>query len=225
MLPRAQSSPSGRATWTIAGCSEERTRANRVQRARQLWRESHSVVGTPGERYLRVRRIARDFAACRSLRFHPSMTGIDDRQRRPALVAAIRDSAGVVQGVEVVLLSADGRAKAAVAVPRRIVGRLMGGAVHLHIVAETLLVGEGVTTVLSASEVLGLNARALLSGHNLARFTPPAFVRVLVIAVDRDRAGWRAARSLVDRLKQDISVEIVPPPFGFNDWNDYARAG
>lgn len=213
------------APWTRCVGADSHRGARREDRARRLWDEGRPVGGTLGERYLRARGIDRGISNHDAVRFHPRASSIEDRLRRPALVAAIRSSAGVVQGVEVTLLSADGCEKAAVTTPRRIVGRLVGGAVHLDIGGETLLVGEGVATVLSASEVLGLEAWALLSGHNLARFVPPSFVRVLVIAVDRDRAGWRAAQRLAARIGQGIGVEFAPPPLGFNDWNDYARAG
>ena len=153
------------------------------------------------------------------------MTSLDDRLRRPALVAALCDPNGVVQGVEVTLLSTHGSANAPVATPRRVIGTLIGGAVQLDIVDETLLVAEGVATTLSAAQVFDLPAWALLTAYNLACFTPPARVRRLVVAADRDKAGLRAASALAERVDPLLEVEIAPPPAGFGDWNDFIRAG
>lgn len=224
-LSQAEADVREGARWTHAAPTTGATRTRGVERARCFWSESIPLHGTLGERYLCVRGIVRERAARDELRFHPRMSSVDDRRRRPALVAAIRSGAGRVQGVEVTLLTDTGDAKAVVRTPRRIVGRLLGGSVQLDEAGETLLVGEGVATVLSASEVFSLNAWALLSGHNLARFTPPAAVQRLVVAFDRDRAGWCAARRLASRVAGAVDVEFAAPPLGFNDWNDYARAG
>jgi len=196
----------------------------RVARARRFWSESQPLTGSVAARYLRLRGVRDPLASATALRFHPRMSSLDDRLRRPALVSSILDAAGDLQGVEVTLLSPHGAAKAAVATPRRVIGRLMGGAVRLHAVAEVMLVAEGVATALSASEALQVPAWAALSSANLARFAPPSMVRRLVVAADADDAGAHAAAVLVDRLRDTLIVEIIPPPDGFNDWNDWARA-
>ena len=197
---------------------------DRVARAKRLWRESLPLAGSIAERYLRLRGVRDPLASAHALRFHTRMTALDDRRRRPALISAILDATGEVQGVEVTLLSAHGAAKAAVRTPRRVIGHLMDGAVRLHEAAEVLIVAEGVETALSAAEALKLPAWAALSGANLARLAPPSVVRRLIVAADADEAGAAAAAMLVDRLRDTLIVEIVPPPDGFNDWNDWARA-
>ena len=95
---------------------------------------------------------------------------------------------------------------------------------QLDIGDETLLVAEGVATTLSAAQVFDLPAWALLTAYNLACFTPPARVRRLVVAADRDKAGLRAASALAERVDPLLEVEIAPPPAGFGDWNDFIRA-
>ncbi|MGE3866563.1 MAG: toprim domain-containing protein, partial [Hyphomonadaceae bacterium] len=143
---------------------------------------------------------------------------------RPALIATLRDGDGVLQGVEVKLLSPHGTAKAAVPTPRRVIGKLIGGAVRLAEPAETLVVAEGVETALSASDEIGLPAWALLTADNLPRFEPPAGITHLVIAADNDPAGRAAMEALRARLSGSIRVGFTFPPKGFNDWNDWARA-
>ncbi len=152
------------------------------------------------------------------------MTSLDDRARRPALVAAITDVSGALQGVQVTLLTAHGTAKAPVATPRRVIGKLMGGTVRLAEAQDELAVGEGVETMLTASDVFGVPACAALSADNLARLIITHPLRRLIIAADNDGAGMRAAESLRARMTSSTRVEIEAAPLGFNDWNDWARA-
>ncbi len=192
----------------------------RLARAQRIWDEGIAIERTPAAAYLRRRAIEAEGVS--ALRFHPRMTSLDDRLRRPALLAAIHDGAGTLQGVQVTLLTAYGAAKAAVATPRRVVGRLMGGMVPLHDFERELLIGEGVETMLSAAAALRVPAAAALTAGNLAALSPPKGVERLVVAVDNDEAGLAAAESLRARLA--IAVECAPPPDGAADWNAWACA-
>jgi putative DNA primase/helicase len=196
----------------------------RVARARRLWEESRPFKHSVAEAYLRRRAVPAGLWESAALRFHPRMTSLDDRAKRPALVAAICDAQGALQGVQVTLLSAHGTAKAAVATPRRVIGKLMGGAVRLAEAHDELAVGEGVETMLTASEVFGVPAWAALSADNLARLIICHPLRRLIIAADNDDAGMRAAESLRARIVSSTIVDIEAAPPGFNDWNDWARA-
>lgn len=195
-------------------------RSDGQARARRLWEEASPIAGTPAERYLQTRRVCapQDHGA---LRFHARATSLEDRRRRPALLASIRDRAGRVQGVEIALLAPGGGARADVATPRRIVGRLTGGAVRLQQADASLIVAEGVITALSASRALRLPAWAALSAHSLARFDPPMCVRRLVVAADNDAAGLAAAEQLRCRLRSRLTIELALPPGRCNDWNDW----
>ena len=195
----------------------------RVARAQRIWSEGRAMRGTPGERYLAQRAIVQGGADSSALRFHTRITSIDDRRRRPALLAAIVARDGALQGVQPTLLTPHSGEKARVATPRRVIGKLMGGAVRLHEAGSVLLVGEGVESVLSASAALQLPAWAALTADNLAAFEPPCSVSRLVIACDNDVAGRRAADVLAERVIQLMEVDILGPPQGFNDWNDWAR--
>lgn len=196
----------------------------RLARAQRIWRESRPLARTPASAYLRRRAIGDGVCDGVALRFHPRMTGLDDRLRRPALVAAIADADGALQGVQVTLITAHGTAKAPVPTPRRVIGRLLGGAVRLHEALDQLAVGEGIETMLSASEALGVPAWAALTADNLALFQPPLSVRRLIIVVDDDTAGRAAAETLRNGARSVETIETAPAPAGFNDWNDWARA-
>ena len=194
-----------------------------VDRARALWGEARPVGGTYADRYLRGRAIHPRFRMSDALRYHPGATSLDDRRRRPALVAAIADDAGAVQGVQVTLLSPAGGGKAAAATPRRVIGAMRGGAVQLMPAGPVVVVAEGVETALSAAAVFGAPAWAALSASNLASFTPPAVVERLIIAADRDAPGLDAAETLAARLADRLEVSIRPPD-DVEDWNAAAMA-
>jgi putative DNA primase/helicase len=196
----------------------------RVARAQRIWAESRPLQHSIGESYLRRRAIPEALCGSAALRFHPRMTSLDDRARRPALVAEITDANGALQGVQVTLLSSHGTAKAAVPTPRRVIGKLAGGVVRLAQPHDELAIGEGVETMLSASDVFGLPAWAALSADNLGRVAIARSLRRLVIAADNDAAGLRGAEDLRARMHHLALVEIEQAPPGFNDWNDWAQA-
>ena len=197
---------------------------SRVARAGRLWEESGPLKHSVAEAYLRRRAVPAGLWGSQALRFHGRMTSLDDRAKRPTLVAAISDAHDALQGVQVTLLSAHGTAKAAVATPRRVIGKLMGGMVRLADVQDELVVGEGVETMLTASDVFGVPAWAALSADNLSRLIISHPLRRLIIAADNDEAGMRASQCLRDRMVRSTIVEIERAPQGFNDWNDCARA-
>lgn len=189
---------------------------DRLARARRIWEEGRAIGRTPASHYLRQRGLAMA-SGHQAMRFHPRMTSIDDRLRRPALLSAIIDPNGELQGVQATLLTKYGAAKAAVATPRRVIGKLVGGAVRLAEAEHELAVGEGVETMLSASAALSLPAWAALTANNLSLFTPPPQVRRLVIAADNDAAGLAAAENVRRRLSIDVTVLL--PPNAADDWN------
>ena len=189
----------------------------RLARANRVWSESRPLHHTIASAYLGRRGVPEALLDTPALRFHPSMTSLDDRVRRPALIAAISDSAGALQGVQITLLTPHGTAKAGVPTPRRIIGKLVGGAVRLGQPGPHLAVGEGVETMLSASFALGLPAWAALTAYNLSLFTPPAGVTHLEIAADNDDAGLTAAEAVRQRVVIEATVRL--PPNGAEDWN------
>ena len=89
----------------------------------------------------------------------------------------------------------------------------------------TLLVGEGIETVLSLVAALPALPAAALSAGSLAAFVPPPGTARLLIAADRDAAGRRAAAGLEARaLAQGLAATVLTPIHGdFND--DLAALG
>ena len=209
--------PSPRKTKTPGGTPEASSR---------LYAASMPIAGSLAETYLRARGITCG-ATSSALRFHPKCWHRDEGQTkslpRPALIAAVTDGAGALQGVHRTWLAPDGKDKAQVEIQRRAMGHLLGNSVRLTPCDDILVVGEGIETMLSVREAApGLPTwAALSSGHLGALLLPPGLQR-LYIAIDRDPAGHRAAERLSARaLEVGISCHVLEPRLG--DFNDDLR--
>ena len=147
------------------------------------------------------------------------------------MVAAVAGDDGEIQGVHRTWLDSRQPAKAPVSNPRKSLGRIHGFAVRFGepAAASTLLVGEGIETVLSLVTVLpdsalrtavpsGTFAAAALSAGGLGTFVPPPMVSRLIVAQDRDEQGERAARRLQHRCTRLGITSTVLLPAG-NDFN------
>ncbi|MGL4279289.1 MAG: DUF7146 domain-containing protein [Albidovulum sp.] len=195
--------------------------------AARLFAASVPVAGTLAETYLRSRGITLG-GKMSALRFHPKCWHRDEGQTksipRPALIAAVTDGAGVLQGVHRTWLAPDGQGKAAVETQRRAMGHLLGNAVRLTPYDDVLVVGEGIETMLSVREAApGLPVWAALSSGHLGAVLLPEGLRRLYIAIDRDPAGQRAAERLTARaVEVGIAVRVLEPRLG--DFNDDLRA-
>ncbi|MCA0424203.1 MAG: toprim domain-containing protein [Proteobacteria bacterium] len=208
--PRSRKSPSG----TPAAAS-------------RLFAASLPLAGSLAETYLRSRGITQALPSA-ALRFHPKCWHRDEGQikpvPRPALIAVVTDGAGALQGVHRTWLAYDGQDKAAVDTPRRAMGHLLGNAVRIALADQTLVLGEGIETMLSVREAApSLPVWAALSSGHLGAVQLPAGLQRLYIAIDRDPAGQRAAERLTARATEvGIAVRVLEPRLG--DFNDDLRA-
>ena len=204
---------------------------DRAEAARNLWDRCGPIDSTHAEAYLRARAIHR----CRfpALRFHASLpyrSASGAWRRFPALVGAVTGDDGALQGVHRTWLDPARPAKARVSRPRKALGRVHGLAVRFGDAdsASTLLVGEGIETVLSLvtawpdTVLPHAVAAAALSAGSLGAFVPPKHVTRLVIARDRDDEGERASLRLQLRCTQLGIACAVLLPAG-NDFNDDLR--
>ena len=210
--------PSPKKTKTPGGAPEAASR---------LFAASVPIAGTLAETYLRARGITCGTMSS-ALRFHPKCWHRDEGQTksipRPALIAAVTDGAGALQGVHRTWLAPDGKDKAQVEIQRRAMGHLLGNAVRLTPHDDILVVGEGIETMLSLIEAMpGLPVWAALSSSHLGAVLLPEGLQRLYIAIDRDPAGQRAAERLGARATEiGIAVRVLEPRLG--DFNDDLRA-
>ena len=108
-----------------------------------------------------------------------------------------------MQGVHRTWLAPDGQNKAAVDTPRRAMGHLLGNAVRIAPADQTLVLGEGIETMLSVREAApSLPVWAALSSGHLGAVLLPVGLQRLYIAIDRDPAGQRAAERLTARATE-----------------------
>lgn len=221
---------SGGGASTLASANARPDAARRVAVARRLWEDAVPIgAAALSRRHLEGRAIRQDPAAIASLRHHPAAPLAvyrDSGRMAPALVAAIRGPDGALNAIELTYLSPSGRRDDRLRLPRKTVGVVPpGSAVRLGPAQPDLLVGEGVMTVLSASDRLGLPGWALMSVGNLAAWAPPPIVRRVHIAADRGRPGQEAAARLERRLTASgLLASVISPPGGFEDWNALAVA-
>lgn len=197
--------------------------------AQRLFAASGPIHDTLVERYLASRGIVSvsNFGA---LRFHPRCFYRDDAdapvQYWPAMIAAVTTLAGEVRGVMRTYLARDGTAKAPVVCPRKALGALAGEAVRFGESKDSLIIGEGLETVLSIRRVMPSHAfAAALSAAHLRAFRISSLTKRLYIAVDRDDAGMAAARTLQQRaVRSGVDARLlVPVRKDFND--DLMRDG
>ncbi|MDP4025755.1 toprim domain-containing protein [Methylobacterium sp. NEAU 140] len=192
---------------------------NTTESARRLLRHGRPLGGTAVASYLRSRGLEHA-VGLPALRFHPRCLYRASRKHpgpdtwHPALLAAVTDLSGGVTAVGRTWLAADGRGKAELPKPRRVLGNLFGHGVRFPGTASDLLVaGEGVETVLSIHRLMPAvpHVAALSAGHLGALILPPG-LRHLYIARDADEAGERGAAILRRRAEAaGILVTALDP--------------
>jgi len=192
--------------------ADDRTEAaRRIALARRIWDTARDARRSPVTAYLagrglaamRVPPVLRWVPCCR----HP--TGI----YLPAMVARIDGRDGRMIGVHRTYLTRDERGQWRRR-DRASLGPISGGAVHLCLAAETLLVGEGLESTLAAMQATDMPGWAALSTSGMMALALPAIVRHVIILADHDcsGAGERAARSAAARwLSEGRRVRIAMP--------------
>jgi putative DNA primase/helicase len=200
-----------------AGESRVRLRHDaRTAAAVRLWSEARPIAVSPAQAYLVSRGLQ---ANSPELRYHPRTPC--GSELRPALIAAVRDNSGLV-GIHRTFIDHRSSALAALAVPRRSLGRLGSGAVRLGGRAARLGLAEGIETALSATALFGVPCWAALGAERFHRVLLPPEVEELLLFIDNDAAGRRAER-LARETFRHLPVEVHVPARPGDDWNDVLR--
>jgi putative DNA primase/helicase len=185
------------------------------------------VAGTAAERYLSGRGLASPEGA--DLLFHPDLTHWESKSGYPALIGVVRDRNGEAIGLHRTYLAeaSDTQvAKADVAKPRMMLGRMAGGAVRLGTITvdAPLALCEGIESGLAAMAARpDLPVWATLSTSGLEQVDLPATAKRILILADHDAsgAGLRAAETSARRLRSEgREVSIAMPPREGDDFND-----
>jgi putative DNA primase/helicase len=174
--------------------------ANRL-RAQVLWQEAAPVVSTIAAQYLASRKI--NAAVINDvdgdvLRFHPVCPY--DGSKRPCLLALMRDLfTNEPRAIQRTALTRTGQK-----ISRMTLGPKTGAAIKLSSdenVAMGLAVGEGLETMLSATQLGFRPAWALIDAKNVGSFPALSGIECLTIIVDNDEncIGQQAALECSDR--------------------------
>jgi hypothetical protein len=199
------------------GSNADPGKARRTGFALQIWSESVPANGTPVHTYLKARGITCPIPL--AIRFHPNL-----RQRPgiflPAMVALVtRGMDGEPVAIHRTFLTADGE-KAWCLPNRKVLGPCRGGAVRLSEASDSVMVGEGIETCLSAMQATGRPTWAALSAPGLFALDLPEHIRDVVILADGDDPGEKAANHAASRwVREGRRVAIARPPqdLDFND--------
>ena len=196
--------------------------------AHGLWREADPIAGTLAERYLAGRHIDVDAlpeTVGEALRFHPECPF--NRAAHPCLIALFRDVAtDAPAGIHRIALTAEAQK-----IERRMLGRWpTPRAVKLWPAERSLVVGEGIETVLAAATRVKLAgeplrpAWALCSAGGVARMPVIDGVERLVILVDRDENGETSAAECA-RVWFHAGRRVIrlQPRITGTDFNDVIR--
>lgn len=169
-------------------------------RAAGLWAGADPAGGTPVETYLRSRHLP-DLAASPALRWrrdtpHPGGGTL------PAMLGLVSAPDGKPTGLHRTFLKRDGSGKADVVPAKASLGAIFGCAIRLAEAGPALVVAEGIESAGAAGLLTGLPAWSAISAGNLARgMTLPPEVREVIVAVDNDPPGRRAAAAAATRWR------------------------
>jgi hypothetical protein len=188
-----------------------------------FWHHCEPVKGTPAATYL-TRRGLDWLIPHEDVRFRPECSH-PTGARLPAMIWQVRNAAGSVTCLHRTFLTWEGQ-KATVDPPKATWGSFAGGAIRLHPACWEMVIGEGIETTASAATILGIPGWAAIACGNMrARMVLPPTVRSVMIAVDNDDAGQRAARAAALRWrKEGRQVRLATPDGRGQDFNDVLRA-
>ncbi|MGE5564455.1 MAG: toprim domain-containing protein [Bacillota bacterium] len=186
--------------------------------AQRIWNESRSLQGTAAEFYLAARGLR---TASPELRFnaltphgrHPLT------RHRPALIAAIRDDAGLT-GIHRTFLDHGAQGSG----PRKCgLGRFGRGAVRLGGIGPALGIAEGIETALSATALFGVPCWATLGTERFGIVALPSETQEVMLFLDHDPGGRRAEALAREAFGHITRVTAHYPPRPGTDWNDVLR--
>lgn len=224
--------------------AEEKAAKMRGARALYLAEGSKPIAGTPAEAYLRGRSIEpgadQRWPGC--LRFNAEVFNRDERCKIPAMLAPIYLADGTHVATHRTYLQADARrgwVKIDGKNAKKVLGPMWGGFVPINKGAsgksmrqmpadEPVYVTEGIEDALCVRMLRpAYRIVAAVSLGNIGAIVLPQAARRIVIVADRDDnedAQAALERSIAAQQARGLQVDIVMPPVGLKDVNDWLRA-
>lgn len=195
----------------------ERSREEKIKRARDLYDKGQPIQGTLAETYLKHHRgIEGELPS--EFRFIPKAFHFETREFAPALLAPIKDKTEALIGVVRVFLNPDGskynktfldeKGQTEKTLSKANLGLSGGGAVTVQKGKSltTLFVAEGVETALSvAKAVPDYTVMASLSVNQFKNVPVSLEVQKIVICADRDGINSQTYKSVVEAVDHHLS--------------------
>jgi hypothetical protein len=199
---------------------EQRNDNGNGRRALELWEASGAFRNSPGHVYLRSRAITElPPRIGEALRFHPCCPF--NGGRRPCIVALLRNvRTDAPQAIHRTAING-GKAE------RMTLGPKTGAAIKLDpddAVEQGLTIGEGIETTLAAWQYGFRPSWSCVDAGNLGAFPVLPDISELVVIVDNDLAGHKAARDCSARwTAAGRTVKRIIPDQPGADFNDLIR--
>jgi putative DNA primase/helicase len=209
--------------FSVTDAGPDRTKERNKQFALRIWSEAIDPIGSVVEYYLREHRglflpheVAGDV-----IRYHGSLF-VDPRLKLPGMVCLLRNiETNEPTGIHRTYLASDTGEK----VDRKMLGVAKGAAIKFDSLAvQSLTVGEGIETVLSARAAGYTPCWALGSSGAVRNFPVIKDLAELTILEENDPTSQRDVKTCAQRyLGARKPVNIITSKVG-NDFNDAWRA-
>lgn len=200
----------------------------KIAYARQLANISVPVKGTVAETYLMKTRGIDPEVCSDSVRFIPALKEPETGTEHPALLVIGKSCEGVVQGVQAIFLTPEGK-KLDCQEPKRSYGLIKGSAIALHEGGNLYGLAEGVETALSVATALPqLTVFASLGSlTNFSAMNLQGKKNTLIVFADND--GEQSAslvkthKAISELTEKGMNVLLCMPPEPGQDFNDVLR--
>lgn len=197
----------------------------KIEFARETYRKTLSIYGTPAEKYLQKRGIEGEVS--KEFRYTPNGIHPDTKKPTPTLIAPIKNQDKELTGVVRIFLKKDG-SKLDNGLSKANLGVVKNAAVTIqtHPHSNTLWVAEGVETALSIAKTKpNENVMASLSISQLKGIPIDSNIKNIVICADNDGNNPNARKALIAAVEQHlesgkrvfISMPAGPKKSDFND--------
>ena len=180
---------------------------------KKIWNDSIAANendALPLRLYFKNRGLSPD-SHLESIRFHRTLS--NGELHFPALVARVSNLGHQLVGIQRIFLTQDGK-KAPVDQVKMSLGSVIGSAVQLDHVGDTLAVAEGIETALAVRQITKLPTWSAVSAPGMERLIIPGTVKVVRIFSDFDPKGrgQNAAEKLAARLHKNGMRVFVHTP-------------
>lgn len=190
-----------------------------------IWRYAAPIAGTLAETYLRTRAIVPEGVTARFDARCQFGAG-EAKAYAPALIVPIEDDSGVI-AIHRTFLRPDGRGKADIEQPKRMLGNPGGGAVRWGgIPADHILrLAEGVEDAASVMNMLapGTFVWPALGIERYQGITIPDSVLQVIIYSQHGREAARTIARATPHLTANDRQLLVKKPPNAGDWNDLVQ--